>query len=156
MIRLDVPARGTCEFENIVLDLNGTLSVDGKIHPKAKDKINLLARRAKIYVLTADTRGRADQTLRKLNVEIILLSGDNTCQEKVEFVRAIGSNRTVAIGNGYNDHLMVKEAALGLCIIGREGAFAETVKNADVIFPDVVDALDFLLRPLRSKATLRR
>jgi soluble P-type ATPase len=156
MIRLDVPGRGTCEFENIVLDLNGTLSVDGKIHPKARDKINLLARRAKIYVLTADTRGRADQTLGKLNVEIILLSGDNTCQEKVEFVRAIGSNRTVAIGNGYNDHLMVKEAALGLCIIGREGVFAETVKNADVIFPDVVDALDFLLRPLRSKATLRR
>jgi soluble P-type ATPase len=156
MIRLDVPGTGTCEFENIVLDLNGTLSVDGKIHPKAKDKINLLARRAKIYVLTADTRGRADQTLGKLNLEIILLSGDNTCQEKVEFVRAIGSNRTVAIGNGYNDHLMVKEAALGLCIIGREGAFAETVKNADVIFPDVVDALDFLLRPLRSKATLRR
>ena len=156
MIRLDVPGRGTCEFENIVLDLNGTLSVDGKIHPKARDKINLLARRAKIYVLTADTRGRADQTLGKLNVEIILLSGDNTCQEKVEFVRAIGSNRTVAMGNGYNDHLMVKEAALGLCIIGREGAFAETVKNADVIFPDIVDALDFLLRPLRSKATLRR
>jgi soluble P-type ATPase len=156
MIRLDVPGTGTCEFENIVLDLNGTLSVDGKIHPKARDKINLLARRAKIYVLTADTRGRADQTLGKLNLEIILLSGDNTCQEKVEFVRAIGSNRTVAMGNGYNDHLMVKEATLGLCIIGREGAFAETVKNADVIFPDVVDALDFLLRPLRSKATLRR
>jgi len=155
MIRLDVPGRGTCEFENIVLDLNGTLSVDGKIHPKARDKINLLARRAKIYVLTADTRGRADQTLAKLNVEIILLSGDNTCQEKVKFVRAIGSNRTIGIGNGYNDHLMVKEVALGICIIGREGAFAETVRNADVIFPDVVDALDFLLRPLRSKATLR-
>ena len=155
MISLDIPGRRTCEFDTIVLDLNGTLSVDGKIHPKARDKINLLARRAKIYVLTADTRGQADQILNKLNVEIVLLSGDNTCQEKLEFVRAKGPDRTVAIGNGYNDHLMVKEVALGLCIIGKEGASAETVKNADVVLPDVVDALDFLLRPLRSKATLR-
>jgi soluble P-type ATPase len=156
MIRLEVPGRGDFEFENIVLDLNGTLSVDGKIHPKARDKINLLAKRAKIYVLTADTRGRADQTLGKLRAEIVLLTGDNTSQEKAKFIRAIGPNRSVGIGNGYNDHLMVKVAALGLCIIGKEGASAETVKNADVILPDVVDALDFLLRPLRSKATLRR
>ena len=156
MIRLDVPGRGTCEFENIVLDLNGTLSVDGKIHPKARDKINLLATRTTIYVVTADTRGRAAQILRKLKAETVLLSGHNTSHEKAEFIRAIGPDRTIGIGNGYNDHLMVKEAALGLCIIGKEGASAETVKNADVILPDVLDALDFLLSPLRSKATLRR
>jgi len=156
MIKLDIPGRGVFEFENIVLDLNGTLSVDGKIHSKARDKINVLAKRAKIYVLTADTRGRAEQILEKLEAETILLSGDNTSREKVEFIQAIGANRTVAIGNGYNDHLMVKEAALGLCIIGREGASAETVKRSDVVFQDVLDALDFLLRPLRNKATLRQ
>lgn len=81
----------------------------------------MLAKRAKIYVLTADTRSRAEQILEKLKAETILLSGDNTSREKVEFIQAIGANRTVAIGNRYNDHLMVKEAALGLCIIGREG-----------------------------------
>ena len=156
MIKLDIPGRGVFEFENIVLDLNGTLSVDGKIHSKARDKINVLAKRAKIYVLTADTRGRAEQILEKLKAETMLLSGDNTSREKVEFIQTIGANRTVAIGNGYNDHLMVKEAALGLCIIGREGASAETVKRSDVVFQDVLDALDFLLRPMRSGATLRQ
>ena len=156
MIKLDIPGRGVFEFENIVLDLNGTLSVDGKIHSKARDKINVLAKRAKIYVLTADTRGRAEQILEKLKAETMLLSGDNTSREKVEFIQTIGANRTVAIGNGYNDHLMVKEAALGLCIIGREGASAETVKRSDVVFQDVLDALDFLLKPLRNRATLRR
>lgn len=156
MIKLDIPGRGVFEFENIVLDLNGTLSVDGKIHSKARDKINVLAKRAKIYVLTADTRGRAEQILEKLKAETMLLSGDDTSREKVEFIQAIGANRTVAIGNGYNDHLMVKEAALGLCIIGREGASAETVKCSDVVFQDVLDALDFLLKPLRNKATLRQ
>jgi soluble P-type ATPase len=156
MLKLEIPGRGVFEFENIVLDLNGTLSVDGKIYRKVKDKINLLAKKAKIYVLTADTRGQARQTLGKLNTEIVLLSSDNTSREKAEFIHTIGANRTVAIGNGYNDHLMVREAALGLCIIGKEGASAETVKRSDVILQDVLDALDFLLRPLRSKATLRR
>jgi len=156
MLKLEIPGRGVFEFKNIVFDLNGTLSVDGKIHLKVKDKINLLAKKAKIYVLTADTRGQANQTLGKLNAEIALLSGDDTSRQKAEFIQAIGPKRTVAIGNGYNDHLMVKEAALGLCIIGKEGASAETVKRSDVVLQDVLDALDFLLRPLRSKATLRQ
>jgi len=156
MIRLEIPGRGIFEFENVVLDLNGTLSVDGKIHPKARDKINLLAKRAKTYVLTADTRGGAGQILRKLKAEIVMLSGDDTSQEKAKFIKSIGPDRTVGIGNGYNDRLMVRNAALGICVIGKEGASAETVKNADVILPDVVDALDFLLMPLRNKATLRR
>jgi soluble P-type ATPase len=156
MIRLDIPGRGVFEFRNIVLDLNGTLSVDGKIHPKARDKISLLAKRVKIYVLTADTRGEAAQILGSLTAEVVLLSSDNTSREKAKFIRTIGPGQTVAIGNGYNDHLMVREAALGVCIIDREGASAETVKNSDVVLRDVVDALDFLLRPLRNRATLRR
>jgi len=156
MVKFDIPGRGMFECENIVVDLNGTLCVDGKIHPKARDKINLLAKNARVYVLTADTRGKAHEILAKLNVEIVLLSGDDTFREKLEFIRKIGPDRSVALGNGYNDHLMVAEAALGLCIIGREGASTETVKRSDVVFPDVVDALDFLLRPLRNKATLRQ
>jgi soluble P-type ATPase len=156
MIKLDIPGKGVFELQHIVIDLNGTLSVDGKIHSKARDKINLLAKKAKIFVLTADTRGRAGQILSKLNVEIILLSGDNTSREKTKFIQGIGPSQTVAIGNGYNDHLMVKEAGLGLCIIGKEGASVETIKNSDVILQDVLDAFDFLLKPLRNKATLRR
>jgi soluble P-type ATPase len=156
MIKLDIPGRGVFDLENIALDLNGTLSVDGKIHPKVRGKINLLAKRAKIYVLTADTRGQANHILDKLHVETVLLSGDDTSREKAEFVHGIGPNRTVAIGNGYNDRLMVKEAALGFCIVGKEGAFAETVTESDVVFQNVLDAVDFLLRPLRNRATLRQ
>jgi soluble P-type ATPase len=51
---------------------------------------------------------------------------------------------------------MVKEAALGFCIVGKEGAFAETVTESDVVFQNVLDAVDFLLRPLRNRATLRQ
>ena len=70
-------------------------------------------------------------------------------------MKGLGPQRTIAIGNGYNDHLMVKEAVLGIAVIGREGAARETVMNADVVVTDVLDALNLILKPLRHRATLR-
>ncbi len=60
------------------------------------------------------------------------------------------------MGNGYNDHLMVKEAALGIAVIGREGAARETISNANVVVNELVDALDLILKPFRHQATLRK
>ncbi len=156
MIRIEAPGQETREIDHIVFDLNGTLTVDGRIHAKTKDKINLLSKRTSIHVMTADTRGDSREVLRKVRAEIVLVEQENTGQAKLDFVRKIGPGRTAAIGNGYNDRLMVKEAALGICILGREGASSETLRNSDVVFPSILDALDFLLKPLRQRATLRR
>lgn len=156
MIKIEAPGQDTLEIDNIVFDLNGTLTVDGRIHPKAKDKINLLAKRASIYVMTADTRGDSQDVLRKVKAEIVLIDGPNTGKAKIDFVRKIGHKRTAVVGNGYNDRLMVSEASLGICILGREGASSETLQNSNVVFPSILDALDFLLKPLRQEATLRR
>jgi len=49
---------------------------------------------------------------------------------------------------------MIEEAGLGICIMGKEGTFSEAMKKADVVFMNILDALDFLLKPLRQKATL--
>jgi soluble P-type ATPase len=156
MIRIEAPGRDTLEIENIVFDLNGTLTVDGRIHPKTKDKINLLAKRTKVYIMTADTRGDSQTVLQKVRAEIVLIEGDDTGKAKEEFVKRLGSARTVAVGNGHNDRLMVKEAGLGLSVLGREGTSSETVKNSDILFASIIDALDFLLKPLRQKATMRK
>ena len=156
MIKIEAPGQDTREIDNIVFDLNGTLTLDGRIHPKTKDKINLLAKRTRIYVMTADTRGDSRQVLGKVKAEIVLIEGGDTGKAKIDFVRKIGPKRTAAVGNGYNDRLMIREASLGICILGREGASAETLRNADVVFPSILDALDFLLKPLRQKATLRK
>jgi soluble P-type ATPase len=155
MIKIEAPGHDVREIDNIVLDLNGTLTVDGRIHPKAKDKINLLAKRTRVYVTTADTRGDSREVLKKVRAEIVTLEGADTGKEKLAFVRKVGSQRTVAVGNGYNDRLMVKEASIGICILGREGACSETLQQSDIVFPSIIDALDFLLRPLRQRATLR-
>jgi len=49
---------------------------------------------------------------------------------------------------------MIEEAGFGICVMGREGIYSETMKKADMVFMNILDALDFLLKPLRQKATL--
>ena len=156
MIRIEAPGQDSREIDYIVFDLNGTLTVDGRIHPKTKDKINLLAKRTSIYVMTADTRGDSRDVLRKVKAEIVLIEGTDTGEARIDFVRKIGPERTVAVGNGHNDRLMVGEASIGICILGREGASSQTLQNSDIVFPSILDALDFLLKPLRQRATLRK
>lgn len=156
MIRIEIPGKGIFEIENVVFDFNGTLAKDGRIHNKVKDRLNLLGKKARVFVLTADTRGDVQERVKRLRVEVIRLQGDAEAERKLSFLREIGPDRTIAVGNGYNDHLMVKEAALGIAVIGPEGAAKETVMNADVVVTDVLDAIDLILKPLRHKATLRR
>jgi hypothetical protein len=38
--------------------------------------------------------------------------------------------------------------------MSKEGTSAEALKKVNVVFIDILDALDFLLKPLRQKATL--
>ncbi len=49
---------------------------------------------------------------------------------------------------------MMEEAGFSICIMSKEGTSTEALKKADVVFMDILDALDFLLKPLRQKATL--
>ena len=59
------------------------------------------------------------------------------------------------MGNGRNDALMLKEAALGIAVIQEEGGAVETLLAADIVTHSVLVALDLLLNPLRLTATLR-
>ena len=61
----------------------------------------------------------------------------------------------VAIGNGRNDRLMLRDAVLGIALVQTEGAAAEAIANADVVCTHILDALDLLANPLRLAATLR-
>jgi soluble P-type ATPase len=153
---MEIPGRGVYTLEFLVLDMNGTISTDGRISGKFRDKINLLAKRLKVYILTADTRGDAEERLGRTNAELMRIDEGDEALQKRAFVRKIGAEKCIAVGNGYNDHLMVQEAALGIAVIGREGAARETISNADVVVTEVTDALDLILKPLRHRATLRK
>jgi soluble P-type ATPase len=154
MILIQRPGQDSLEIEFILIDFEGTLASDGRVHPKAKDKINLLSKRTRIYVAVKTGREKADEVLRKVKAEIVYITEGESSRRKAELLHQIGPARTAVIGNGIDDAPMVEEAALGICVIGREGAFGEAVKKADIVVCSVLDALDFLLKPLRQKATL--
>jgi len=154
MITIPKPGQSDLEIEFILIDFEGTLASDRRVHPKAKDKINLLSKRTKIYILTAEEKERVEEVLRKVKAEIIYLTQGESSQKKLDLLRRLGPSRTVAIGNGMDDVSMVEEAGLGVCVLGKEGTSSEAMKKADVVFMNILDALDFLLKPLRQKATL--
>jgi soluble P-type ATPase len=154
MISIERPGQSNLEIEFILIDFEGTLASDRRVHPKAKDKINLLSKRTKIYILTKEEKERVEEVLKKVKAETIYLREGESSQKKLELLRQLGPARTVAIGNGVDDAPMIEEAGLGICVLGEEGTFSEAMKKADVVFMNILDALDFLLRPLRQKATL--
>ncbi len=155
-IEIDIPGRGLYVIEHIVFDMNGTLSVDGRINNKVKDRFMLLSKKVNTYVLTSDTFGRAREVFRKVPTEVIIIpQGERADAFKRDFVIKLGKDVTAAVGNGYNDRLMLEVARLSVCILGKEGAYLESLKHADVIFTDPLDAVNFFLKPLRMKATLR-
>jgi len=154
-MKIDIPGWGNIDIENIVIDLNGTVATDGKVPLEVKEKINSLSGQAKIYVLTADTQGTADREISGMNAELMKVRKEDSKQGKLEFLKTLNLEVTVAIGNGSNDQLILKEAALGIAVLGDEGVSGFAVKNADIIVKNIQNALDLLLKPKRLIATLR-
>jgi soluble P-type ATPase len=155
MISIDIPGWGNMEIENVVLDLNGTLATDGKIPSEVKKKVNSLAGRVKVYVLTADTQDTATEEILEMKVELIKIEGKDSKEGKFNFLKSLDLEKTAAMGNGNNDQLILKEAALGIAILGDEGISISAMKQADVMVKNIPDALDLLLKPKRLIATLR-
>ncbi len=167
MIPIERPGLNPLEIEFVLLDFDGTLATDRRVHPKAKDKINLLSKRTNIYIFVNPpthpfnkggeggilAKELIEERLRKVKAEIIYLTEGDSCRRKLDLLRHLGPNRCVAVGNGVDDAAMIEEAGIGICVIGKEGSSGEAIKNADLVFADILDALDFLLKPLRQRAT---
>ncbi len=154
MIIIQRPGQEPLEIDFILIDFEGTLASDRRVHPKAKDKINLLSKRTKIYILTKGEKEVLEHPLKKIKAEIFYLTEGRSSRQKQDLLHQLGAARTVAIGNGVDDAPMIEEACLGICVMGKEGTSAETMKKAGVVALNILDALDFLLKPLRQKATL--
>ena len=154
-LEIAIPGGKKLQLESLVLDYNGTLACDGVLLDGVRERLEMLSEQLKIYVLTADTFGKSQSGLRGLPCELVILPASNQDVGKLEFIKPLGMNRTVYIGNGYNDRLMIQEAALGIVVIQEEGAAMKTIMAADVVCPNILAALDLLISPLRLVATLR-
>jgi P-type E1-E2 ATPase len=156
MLEVDIPSYGLLHLEYLVLDLNGTIALDGKLLPGFSGRLERLRNILEPWLVSADTQGTLAGLASQLGIQAKRLDAGDECEQKAEFVAGLGSDRVVAIGNGANDVEMLHRAALGIAVIGGEGLAAKCLHAADIVVPSTEVALDLLIYPRRLLATLRR
>ncbi|WP_148688715.1 HAD family hydrolase [Methanopyrus sp. SNP6] len=157
MIEVEIPGRGELRLEHLVLDYNGTIASGGKLLESVVEPLQELTEIVHVVVASADTYGTVENELNgaELDIEIYRVSAGNEREDKAELIEELGPEVCAAVGNGANDELMLKRAALSICVIGPEGACSKTLLSADVVVREPREALELLLDPKALRATLR-
>ncbi|WP_035606500.1 HAD family hydrolase [Haloferula sp. BvORR071] len=155
MLEIDIPGFDQLRLEHLVMDYNGTLALDGSLELGVLEKLRCLAGELSLHVVTADSHQQAASQLANAPVKLRIISAEAQAETKLEYIRELGLDRVVAIGNGRNDRLMLEAAALGIVVVQKEGAAFGAIQRADLVAPNILDALDLLIHPRRLLATLR-
>ena len=158
-MEVDLPCGVFYDLSYLVLDLNGTLTVDGEFIDGVLERMKQVSQLLDVHILTADTNQTAGDIARELqdcSVGIHAIEQGRGDLQKLAYIENLGREHTVAIGNGCNDALMLREAALGICVMGPEGASSDALQACNVVFTNICDALDIFLKPNRMIATLRK
>ena len=156
MIKIEIPGTGTSQFKHLVLDVNGTIAKDGQLIDGVAELLKQLSAKLDIHMITADTHGKQVAIDRLLGFEAVRIPPHNQLKAKLDYIQRLGADTVFAVGNGANDAAMLEHAALGVAVIGPEGAAVETLLKAKVVVPYIRAALELLLFPKRLAATLRR
>ncbi|HOD75816.1 MAG TPA: HAD family hydrolase, partial [Syntrophorhabdaceae bacterium] len=141
MISVSVPGWGDLDIEYLVIDYNGTCAFDGKMKESVKEMLERVSRYIKVFIITSDTYGNIDSEGNTIGFSIIKVGKESSAQEKAKIIKELGPEKIVAIGNGSNDVLMLKEASLGIGVIGEEGCSKDVLREADFFVKDINDAL---------------
>ncbi len=155
MLEIDIPGFGLVTLNHLVSDFTGTLSVDGRLIPGVKRNLQNISKFLQIHILTADTFGMAEQQLKGINCILHILSGSDHDIQKEQYVKKLGAENVVALGNGNNDRKMLKAARIGIAVCLKEGCSRDAYVSSDIIVTSALDALELLLNTKRLKATLR-
>ncbi len=155
MIELEIPGRGSLQLQHLVSDVNGTLAVDGQLLDGVSRRIRALKDRLTIHLLTADTHGHQAEIDSQLGLQAVRIGPGNESTQKADYIRRLGSEHVVAIGQGANDAEMLQVAAIGICILSAEGTAIATLTSADLVIPDINAALELFEKPIRLVASLR-
>jgi P-type E1-E2 ATPase len=156
MIDVDIPGYRKFRFQHLVLDVNGTIAKDGQLIEGTKELLAELRAQLEVHMITADTHGQQEAINQQLNLTAVRIPVQKQAEAKLDYIEKLGTETVVAVGNGANDAAMLEHAALGIAILGPEGAAGMTFQKADVVVSDIRSALELLLYPKRLIATLRR
>ena len=155
MLEIAVPGFKNLRISHLLLDYNGTLAHDGKLIEGVGQRLNRLAEKIQVHVITADTFGQVEQELSGISCKLHIIPKENQALKKLDYLNQLGIEFTACIGNGRNDCLMLKEASLGIALCQGEGGATEAILAADLMMGDILVALDLFSNPLRLIATLR-
>src|SRR5699024_4615301 len=148
--------RKDIKIENIVFDYNGTIAVNGKLANGVSQLINILSKYANIYILTADTYGTVEKECMDIEGKVLTFPLGNAGDFKREIVKNLGGEKTLCVGNGYNDILMFEESALSIGIIEAEGASGKLLTKADIVARDIIDGINIILNNNMVKVIVRK
>jgi len=152
-LRFEIPGAVPLEIADLVCDVNGTLTDRGRVLDGVRERIVALRERCAIHLVSADTFGTLATLAADLGVDAVRISSG---EDKRAFVEARGAGRCCGVlGNGRNDELALRAAALGIVVLGPEGASPRSLLAADVVCASVTDALDLLADPQALAATIR-
>ncbi len=156
MIELRIPGRGVVRLRHLVCDVNGTLAVEGELIDGMILRLRRVRDRLHLHLLTADTHGRQARIDQQLGVQAVRIRPGQEKAQKAAYVRQLGREGVIAIGQGANDAAMLQEAAIGICVLSPEGSAVEALLAADLVVPDIHTALDLIEHPIRLIASLRQ
>ena len=147
------PNKETINIENIVLDLNGTLAVNGRVSEKTKQLVlELKQLKYRVVLISGDIRGNAAEIAKELDLELFL--GANSFA-KAEQMQRFDKERTAAIGNARIDIGTFQNAKISIATIQSEGIHTGILQYVDVLVPTIEDALGLFIDVKSLEATLR-
>ncbi len=147
------PGKGKITLDTIILDLNGTLAIEGNLVDVVIKRIEKLKTLGfKIYLFTGDQRGNAVIQAKKLGIDVVITK--NT-QEKALASKKFNKNTTVAIGNARIDIGTFENSRIRIATLQKEGIHREILEHVDIIVPSINDALDLLINVDSFNATMR-
>jgi soluble P-type ATPase len=154
-MELKIPGREPLCLEHILFDYNGTLALDGKLIEGASARLITLADSLTLHVITADTFGTVASALEGVPCRLKVIPPGSQAQSKLDYLLQLGKEKTLTVGNGANDALMLREAAIGCALLQQEGLATAAWREADIVFHSLFDLFDCLADPRRMIATLR-
>lgn len=151
-MHFSIPNIGEIVTKTIILDLNGTIAIDGKLIEGVRERIDQLRSLVRLVLFTGDTHGNGADIARALNIELVHTPD---AEKKRDAALGMDSGTCAAIGNGRIDLALFQTVRLRIATLQAEGVHIETLLASDIVVPSINDALDLFLKPKRLMATLR-
>lgn len=140
------------EYDTILIDLNGTLTVYGVIDPQVEALIDSLQKLGyRIILLTGDQRSNASM-FEDLGIEVVIAG---SAQAKKEFAQGLKSKGIIAIGNARIDIGMFEVSQLSIATLQAEWIHKDIIAHVDIMVPCIADALQLLVDPDVFAATMK-